>query len=157
MKHYNLTANYLTSTVNNATTVALVGLKESNRLEKEYPTREFVSDIARARAIFEAMSLSARAGGFQVWYSQGPLFETVSMNSVGHHLGGQNKIRVTLTLGRVVVTHALPSGHSKRTVGLKALLSALEAIVRCDKNVTDLDVQVSDDAIEAVESFDSTE
>lgn len=136
MKTLNIVARtiaYSRSTTNNSTTVAIAGLDEAIRLEKEYPTREFVSNTQRARNVFDALMVGASSGAYQVFKSDGfirriDLFSlnTQESNEKQHH------VQARLALGRVVVTHVLPNGYSKTDVGYQALVSALEAIADAD-------------------------
>lgn len=125
------TSTYSQSNTNNSTTVAIAGLDEAIRLEKEYPTREFVSDVKRAKAVFDSLMFTASAGAYQVFKSGGliPQIKLFSLNTGG---GKQHCVQVSAALGRVVVTHTLPNGYSKTTVGYKGLVEALCELIDAD-------------------------
>lgn len=127
------TSTYSRSTTNNSTTVAIAGLDEAIRLEQEYPTREFVSEVQRARTVFDTLMLAASSGAYQVFKSDG-FIRRIDLFSLNTQEGNekQHHVQVRLALGRVVVTHTLPNGYSKTEVGYQALVSALEAIADAD-------------------------
>ncbi len=127
------TSTYSRSTTNNSTTVAIAGLDEAIRLEKDYPTREFVSEVQRARNVFETLMVAASSGAYQVFKSDG-FIRRIDLFSLNTQEGTekQHHVQVHLALGRVVVTHTLPNGYSKTGVGYQALVSALTAIADAD-------------------------
>ena len=127
------TSTYSRSTTNNSTTVAIAGLDEAIRLERDYPTREFVKDVQRARNVFDALMTAASSGAYQVFKSDG-FIRRIDLFSLNTQEGNekQHHVQVRLALGRVVVTHTLPNGYSKTDVGYKALISALEKIADAD-------------------------
>lgn len=127
------TSTYSRSTTNNSTTVAIAGLDEAIRLEQEYPTREFVSEVQRARNVFETLMVAASSGAYQAFKSDG-FIRRIDLFSLNTQEGAekQHHVQVRLALGRVVVTHTLPNGYSKTGVGYQALVSALTAIADAD-------------------------
>ncbi len=127
------TSTYNFANTNNSSTIALHGLEEALRLEQQYPTREFCSDVQRARAVFTVLKLRACAGAYQSWYNHG-LVQTLNMLSISS-TDRQHEVRIAKALGRIVVTHTLPNGYSKTEVGYKALIAALEAIADADREV----------------------
>ncbi len=128
------TSTYNMAATNNTTTVALVGLEEADRLEKEYPTREFCSDVQRARAVFEQLRLRANAGAYQTWYHHG-FIKSLNMFSI-NSTKKQHEVRISMAFGRVAVTHTMPDGYSKTEVGYVALIAALEGLADADREVT---------------------
>ena len=131
------TSTYSRSTTNNSTTVAIAGLNEAIRLEKQYPSREFVSDVQRARNVFNTLMDAAASGAYQVFKKDG-FIRRIDLYSLNTQEGTekQHHVQVQLALGRVVVTHTLPNGYSKTDVGYRALISALEAIADADIKTT---------------------
>ena len=131
------TSTYSRSTTNNSTTVAIQGLNEAIRLEKDYPTREFVSNTQRARNVFDALMDAAASGAYQVFKRDG-FIRRIDLYSLNTQEGTekQHHVQVQLVLGRIIVTHVLPNGYSKTEVGYKALISALEAIADADIKTT---------------------
>lgn len=133
------TATYNRATTNNSTTVALVGLEEVIRLEQQYPSREFLSDAQRAKAVFEVMMQSARAGAYQVFIQQG-LIKRISLHSLSA-TSKQHSLTLQMVLGRVVVTHTLPNEFSLTKVGYIQLIASLEAIIDADRNASLVEVE----------------
>lgn len=131
------TSSYATTSTNNSTTVSIKGLNEAIRLEEQYPSREFVSDVQRARNVFDTLMDAASSGAYQVFKCDS-FIRGIDLYSLNTQEGDekQHHVQAKCVLGRIIVTHTLPNGYSKTEVGYKALISALEVIADADIKTT---------------------